>query len=297
MFDAATATANAAEEMQERLAYAEASELFQAAIHLVNDSDVRTTSESLLSRCKLGLAQSWENLGKCMQAGQLYSELASATTNADDKLNLEQKASFLRMIDDQIRLPLREIESLASSAGVRLFRWPTLYLVMTGLYRVIRGLVNPRRQNDPQTAHRLQILTLLTRGLLLTNPLMAAYFAARLTVVSKRRGDAEVYENALDLEGLLCRSVRLPWRIDRLGTREVNRHIAARHHNRDPLKRGFLHLSNAIAAFANGRMLESLDENDQALRFYRQTNNSPTWEAEILAAFRLWAMHWHGDFN
>ena len=295
---AAACLVRAAEEMVQQFAFSRAEELYERAISCLpeqsNRSDLNRLKwfERLASICALN--------GKHDLSGNMFEKLAIETVDPIRKIELQRESILQTQICQQYGAPTKDMDSLASQVDVRLFKNPSVLKISIMVLRCTRKLAPWFRSpffSYQRSQERVRVIETLAKGFILPNPLLAAYLFALLTFESKRLGESERIRRALDLESILFEAVCPPWPLSLIAASEMLNHKAKMARADEPARRGLVHLANSIRDFTKADMLESIKENGAAIVNYEAAQLESSWEIEILAAFKVFAKHWLGDFN
>lgn len=292
--NAARALATAAESAKLRQSFEEAIYLLQQTISIAN---LEQTCSGLLVDSKIKLAETLANAGRCKQASSLFLALAESQPRLPQENELRRNAIFQHIFADQTNIDLKTTNRIAQPMGIKFSGNPLAAMLKVVLYRIAYSLVTWRGRDSSRRLQQRELIGVVARALTLTNPLLASSLVAKLVFLCKRFGNNEELENALDLESFLFKAVDTGKPFNLFGQKIVNAHLNRRMHSKDPRHRTIALLSKAVAAYTNENLIESLDFNDQALNAYRQLVDQSDWELEMLAAFRIWAYHYTGDFG
>ena len=284
----------AAEAAKHRQAFEEAIYLFQQSISIAT---LDQACSALMVDAKIKLAETLANAGRCKQASMLFWELAECHPRLPQETDLRRNAIFQHIFADQTNVDLKTTNRIARPMGIRFSDNAVLAMLKVGFYRIAYSFVTWRRKDSPKRFQEREVTSAVARALTLTNPLLASSLVAKLVFLCKRFGSSEELESALDLESFLFKAVDTGKPFNLFGQSIVNKHLKKRAVSKEPRHRAAALLSKTVAAYTNEDLISSLSFNEQALMVYQQDVNQFGWELEILAAFRIWAYHYTGDFN
>jgi serine/threonine protein kinase/tetratricopeptide (TPR) repeat protein len=290
---AARASARAADDARDMLAFDAAVKLYQEALTydgIENDEERRLRTE---------LAHAYASAGQSERAARAYVE-AARYANPADALELERRAAHQLLRTGHINDGLKTVESVLGRLGVRVPTSSTRALLSLLLHRArvaLRGTSFEQRdvsQIPPNDLIRADILGSLAGALGMIDTIRGADAQTRFLLLALRLGDPARVARALALEaGYLATASDFgkEW-LETLARAEA---LALQ--SRDSQARGFTLLVRSTATFLSGKWRENVKVSEEAERVLTTECTDVDWEIGNTRVFRS-VSHWYlGDLK
>jgi serine/threonine protein kinase/tetratricopeptide (TPR) repeat protein len=253
---ATLATARAADQARDSLAFEAAVQLYQEALHH------GPHSPDLERRLRIELARAYASAGQSERAARAYFEAASYC-QAEEALELERQAAHQLLRTGLIRDGLLTIESVLSRLGVTMPRSQVSALFSFSRHRLalmLRGTSFEPRHSKKVAPHdelRADILASLGAALATIDSVRGGDAQTRYLLLALKLGDPMRVGRALSREAALRTLTSEP--SDDGWLRVLERAEALAEHANDPEARGFCLAVRALACFVRGSIREAIN--------------------------------------
>jgi tetratricopeptide (TPR) repeat protein len=284
----------AADKAFDALAYDRAVSLYERALELVDDEDVRRPM-------RLRLGEALASAGRSAQAAAAFLRAAEHATTAPQEIDLRRRAAEELLIAGKIDAGTVALADVLSRIGMwmppsRL--WTLVMFVTFRLLLRLRGLKHQlcdEAQIPRQALLRLDACWGVARTLSVTDPMKGSYFQTRMLLLALRHGEPYRLVYALGLEGAYraVRGVRARVAAEEVieKAEELARGIEGTHARAVPVgMRGF-------AAFVQGRFREAVELSDRAVAMIGEHAPGMFWDIRAAQMNALWALSFMGELK
>ena len=284
----------AAKRAMEKLAFDRAAVLYEQAIELAEDPDVRVD-------LFLGLGDALASIGQVRRSADAYARAAGLSTDVAVRLDARYKAANQMLRGGYLDRGFAEISAVLSEIGYSMPKLGKRALVATGLARArlkIRGLsYKPRDRSEISKKDRreLDVLWSVSIGLSIVEPVLSALFGAHLMRRALDIGDETMIGGGFAIEaGLLSTNGEKKRReVDGL----IERVEALAQKSDDVSMQGRAYLARCIAEFFSGNWLVSADMGNKAAEHFRDRCHGVGWELAASYSFVGFAFRMYGDLK
>jgi tetratricopeptide (TPR) repeat protein len=291
---ASHATAQAADQARDALAFDAAVQLYHEALSYTQ------TDANEERRLRTELAKSYASAGQSERAARAYFE-AARPASAAEALELERQAAHQLLRSGLIRDGLSTIESVLERLGMRLPRSQSSAVLSLAKHRVelmLRGVSFEEKDASQISAHdqlRADILGSLAAALGTIDSVRGADAQTRYLLLALKLGDPVRVARALAREAAFRAITSEPTGQRFVTMLDRAEALAARTNDAEAI--GTTHAVRAMASFVNGSVRESMHRAAEAERILHTQCTNLDWEVSNLRVLRFLAGSFLGELK
>lgn len=290
---AAMYASTAGERAAASLAFDKAATLFRMALELSPDS-------SALPKLRLQLAQALVNLGRSVDAAEMYLS-AAAQLPPDEALDARRRAADQLLRSGRIDEGFEVLRDVLKAVNISLPKSLPATIVSL-LYRrcqlALRGMnfeVNPTVESTPQEQQRMDVCWSIAVGLSLVDYVRGAVFQTQALLLALRAGEPERVIVALAFEAIYREAEGRRSRIAGGKTLQAAEQLARTYST--PYAQAWLKMARGFGDVQRGDNARSFESLKEAARLFRTHCPGAVWELEFSEFFSVWCLKLMGRYK